>query len=168
MESFNQRNFLEAKERVEGVLIELPGHQEARQLLGQIDDALKVENQVGQFLAQAHEALDQGDAQEAANFVMMAQALDPHHSGIAPTLQEIYDRGGLPEQEPAAPEGAETVAFETSDAGVDGFAVQFVFPGFQQLPDFSDFPVGQPAGYVLIAFTGQGGPYLFVIQVISV
>jgi tetratricopeptide (TPR) repeat protein len=125
VESFNQRNFLEAKERVEKALIELPGHEEARQLLRQINDALKVENQVGQFLAQAREALDQGDAQEAANFVMMAQALDPHHSGIAPTLQEIYDRGGLPQQEAAAPDGAETVDFETSDAGADGFAVQF-------------------------------------------
>jgi tetratricopeptide (TPR) repeat protein len=125
VEEFNQRNFVEAKEKVEKVLIELPGHQEARQLLGQVTDALKVESQVGQFLAQAREALTQGDAQEAANFVMMAQALDPHHSGIAPTLQEINERGGLPQPGAAAPTGAETIAFETSDAGADGFSVQF-------------------------------------------
>jgi tetratricopeptide (TPR) repeat protein len=108
VEDFNQRNFIEAKEKVEKVLIELPGHQEARELLRQVEDALKVENQVGQFLAQAREALNQGDPQEAANFVMMAQALDPHHGGIASTLEEIHARGGVqpsPAAEPpAAPE----------------------------------------------------------------
>jgi tetratricopeptide (TPR) repeat protein len=120
VESFNQRSFLEAKSKVESVLLELPGHHDARQLLSQIEDALKVENQVGQFLAQAREALDRGDAQEAANFVMMAQALDPHHSGIAPTLQEIYAKGGVPEHaaaSPVPPNPADTVEFETSDAG---------------------------------------------------
>ncbi len=126
VESFNQRNFLEAKEKVEKVLIELPGHREARQLLGQITDALKVENQVGQFLAQAREALDHGDPQEAANFVMMAQALDPHHSGIAPTLQEIYERGGLQQEADASPAvGTDALAFETSDAGAEAFQVRF-------------------------------------------
>jgi tetratricopeptide (TPR) repeat protein len=127
VESFNQRSFLEAKGKVETVLLELPGHHDARQLLTQIEDALKVENQVGQFLAQAREALDRGDAQEAANFVMMAQALDPHHSGIAPTLQEIHATGGVPEQvtaSPAPPNPADTVEFETSDAGPVEFSVQ--------------------------------------------
>jgi tetratricopeptide (TPR) repeat protein len=121
VESFNERSFLEAKSKVEKVLLELPGHQDARQLLAQIDDALKVENQVGQFLAQAREALDSGDPQEAANFVMMAQALDPHHSGIAPALQEVYAaRGGPPQESVApAPGAADTVAFETSDQGLD-------------------------------------------------
>lgn len=125
VESFNQRSFLDAKAKVETVLLELPGHREARQLLAQIEDALKVENQVGQFLAQAREALDRGDAQEAANFVMMAQALDPHHSGIAPTLQEIYAKGGVPEQvaPAAAPNPADTVEFETSDTGPQDFAL---------------------------------------------
>jgi len=120
VESFNQRSFLEAKSKVETVLLELPGHHDARQLLAQIEDALKVENQVGQFLAQAREALDRGDPQEAANFVMMAQALDPHHSGIAPTLQEIYAKGGMPDQAAPAtapPNPADTVAFETTDSG---------------------------------------------------
>jgi tetratricopeptide (TPR) repeat protein len=126
VESFDQRSFLDAKNKVETVLLELPGHRDARQLLAQIEDALKVENQVGQFLAQAREALDRGDPQEAANFVMMAQALDPHHSGIAPTLQEIYAKGGMPQQaaaSPAPPNPADTVAFETSDSGPEKLAV---------------------------------------------
>ncbi len=95
VDDFNQRNFLDAKEKVERVLLELPGHQEARQLLVQLQDALKVETQVGQFLAQAREALDHGDPQEAANFVMMAQALDPHHRGISATLQDIHAASGI-------------------------------------------------------------------------
>ena len=102
VEAFNQRNFVDSKSMVERVLIELPGHQEARALLAQLEQALKVEHQVGQFLAQAREALAQGDAQEASNFVMMAQALDPHHSGIAATLQEIYAKGGLPQHDESA------------------------------------------------------------------
>ena len=133
VESFDQRNFLDAKSKVETVLLELPGHHEARLLLAQIEDALKVENQVGQFLAQAREALDQGDPQEAANFVMMAQALDPHHSGIAPTLQEIYAKGGVPAHagaSPAPPNPADTVEFETSDAGPE----EFVAPGAHPAP----------------------------------
>jgi tetratricopeptide (TPR) repeat protein len=126
VESFNQRNFLDAKAKVEQVLLELPGHEEARQLQRQIDDALKVEIQVGQFLAQAREALDQSDPQEAANFVMMAQALDPHHSGIAPTLQEIHAAGGVPDQRTVEqPSPVDTVAFETSDQGPEVFAAEF-------------------------------------------
>ncbi len=108
VDDFNQRNFLDAREKVEKVLLELPGHQEARQLLAQIQEALKVETQVGQFLTQAREALDRGDPQEAANFVMMAQALDPHHRGISATLQEIQVVSGarpetLPPPAAAAP-----------------------------------------------------------------
>jgi len=100
VEDFNNRNFITAKSKVERVLLELPGHQEARRLLGQLQQALKVEQQVGNFLLQAREALAIGDPQEAANFVLMAQALDPHHGGIASTLQEIYARSGEPQ--PAA------------------------------------------------------------------
>jgi len=95
VDDFNSREFLGAKEKVEKVLIDLPGHQEARDLRDQIDKALKIEGQVGQFLIQAREALAKGDPQEAANFVMMAQALDPHHTGIASTLKEIDETGGL-------------------------------------------------------------------------
>lgn len=95
VDDFNSREFLGAKEKVEKVLIDLPGHQEARDLRDQIDKALKIEGQVGQFLIQAREALGNGDPQEAANFVMMAQALDPHHTGIATTLKEIDQTGGL-------------------------------------------------------------------------
>jgi len=107
VDDFNSREFLGAKEKVEKVLIDLPGHQEARDLRDQIDKALKIEGQVGQFLIQAREALTKGDPQEAANFVMMAQALDPHHTGIASTLKEIDDTGGLAlsqEYQPEAPQ----------------------------------------------------------------
>jgi len=95
VDDFNSREFLGAKDKVEKVLMDLPGHQEARDLRDQIEKALKIESQVGQFLIQAREALGNGDPQEAANFVMMAQALDPHHTGIASTLKEIDDTGGL-------------------------------------------------------------------------
>ncbi len=123
VEDYNQRNFVAAKEKVEQVLLELPGHQDARQLLSQIQEALKVETQVAQFLAQAREALDQGDPQEGANFVMMAQALDPHHPGIEGTLQEIYATG-LPAAEPAVPEMDPGVSFDTVSED-DGFGVRF-------------------------------------------
>lgn len=102
VDDFNSREFISAKEKVEKVLIDLPGHQEARELRDQIDKALKIESQVGQFLIQAREALAGGDPQEAANFVMMAQALDPHHTGIASTLKEIDQTGGLAFSQEAA------------------------------------------------------------------
>jgi|GEM_PF-1956679 len=107
VEDFNNRDFIAAKSKVERVLLELPGHQEARRLLNQLQESLKVEQQVGQFLIQAREALANGDPQEAANFVLMAQALDPHHGGIASTLHEIYARSGGPPADgpPARPAG---------------------------------------------------------------
>ncbi len=95
VEEFNQHNYLEAKEKIEKILIDLPGHQEARALASQVDDALKMTIQVGQFLAQAREALAEKRPQDAANFVLMAQALDPHHSGIEATLAEIHRSGGV-------------------------------------------------------------------------
>lgn len=104
VEDFNERRFLQAKEKVERVLIDLPGHSEARQLLGQIQDSLKVEAQVGQYLTQARDALDRQDPEEAANFVMMAQAIDPHHPGIDSALHEIRESGvQLPPPEAPAP-----------------------------------------------------------------
>lgn len=97
VEDFNERRFLEAREKVNKVLLDLPGHPEARQLLKQIETALKSESQVAQYLTQAREALDAGDGEEAANFVMMAQAVDPHHPGISAALAEIRDAGiGVP------------------------------------------------------------------------
>lgn len=102
VEDFNNRNFIAAKSKVEKVLLELPGHQEARRLLDQLQQSLKVEHQVGQFLTQAREALAIGDPQEAANFVLMAQALDPHHSGIASTLHEIYASNGTGQADASA------------------------------------------------------------------
>lgn len=124
VDDFNQRNFLDAKEKVERVLLELPGHQDARQLLVQVQDALKVETQVGQFLAQAREALDRGDPQEAANFVMMAQALDPHHRGISATLQEIHATSGGALADTARPEAPPVEDFDVSFEPVDDDLVQ--------------------------------------------
>jgi tetratricopeptide (TPR) repeat protein len=108
MEDFNNRDFDAARAKVEQVLLDLPGHEEARGLLGQIDAATKGASQVSQFLARAREALANGDSQEAANFVMMAQALDPHHSDIAATITAI-ERGGDVSLEQAgfAPDGTQ-------------------------------------------------------------
>jgi len=120
VELFSERHFLEAKEVAEGVLRELPGHQEARQLLAQIQEALKLEAQVAGFLTQAREALDRGEGQEAANFVMMAQALDPNHPGISPMLAEL--QSAAPQvaaeppptaEEPPGTDGDFDIRFET-------------------------------------------------------
>ena len=95
MEDFNNRDFEAAKEKVEQVILDLPGHEEARDLLRQIEEATKGDNQVALFLSQARDALNDGNSQEAANFVMMAQALDPHHRDIAPTIAEINSSGDM-------------------------------------------------------------------------
>ncbi len=124
VEDFNQRAFASAQAKVEQVLLELPGHPEARQLLAQVREALKVENQVAQFLTQAQEALDGGDPQEAANFVMMAQALDPHHPGIEHALGEIYAAGGATQEASGGVGDGDGGGFRPP-AGDDGFAVRF-------------------------------------------
>lgn len=163
VEDFERRNFVGAKDKVEKVLLELPGHGEARQLLAQITQALKVETQVGQFLTQAREALDQGDPQEAANFVMMAQALDPHHAGIQATLQDIYAVSGATASVPetpvadaadmapdeAFPSNAFAVSFEESAepaAGPPGFGASSspATPGFGSSPE--GFDQAPPSG----------------------
>ena len=113
VEDYNSRRYFDAKEKVEKVLQDLPGHQEARQLLRQIDASVKVESQVAHFLLQARETFDGGDPQEAANFVMMAQALDPHHPGISAMLAEINAAGGG-EQAAAGQEVAD-LSFEPVD-----------------------------------------------------
>ncbi len=95
VEAFNERDFASAREKVEQVLLDLPGHQEARQLLHEIEQATKGDTQVHSYLEQAQAALDAGDSQEAANFVMMAQALDPHHAGIAEVLARIEGSGDV-------------------------------------------------------------------------
>jgi hypothetical protein len=136
VDDFNARDFLAAKHKVEQVLIDLPGHQEARELRDQVDKALKIENQVGQFLVQAREALGKGDPQEAANFVMMAQALDPHHTGIATTLKEIDQTGGLAfaQNIPGAPvqpqpfDGAQTVPPQRAAAPGESMATEPLAP----------------------------------------
>jgi tetratricopeptide (TPR) repeat protein len=125
VEDFNNRDFEGARSKVEQVLLDLPGHEEARNLLGQIDAATKGESQVGQFLAQAREALALGDSQEAANFVMMAQALDPHHRDIASTIAEIEKSSDMSaSQTEIVPEtvAGEEVSFAAADEGVPDFA----------------------------------------------
>ncbi len=141
VEDFNNRNFESAKARVEQVLLDLPGHREARQLLGEIQEALKAEAQVSQYLAQARQALDQNDPQEAANFVMMAQALDPHHEGIAATLTEINQKSGpsRSETEPAAPVAASgAVEFDSFDDNPPSFgeatSEEGLFAGEPEVP----------------------------------
>jgi tetratricopeptide (TPR) repeat protein len=144
VDDFNSREFLGAKEKVEKVLIDLPGHQEARELRDQIDKALKIENQVGQFLVQAREALAKGDPQEAANFVMMAQALDPHHTGIATTLAEIDETGGLAlaHQSPDAP--SQPAPTDAPPAGPADTTEQPIQPGPRPEPPAEelDTPLG--------------------------
>ena len=135
VEDFNNRDFVAAKSKVERVLLELPGHQEARRLLNQLQESLKVEQQVGQFLTQAREALAIGDPQEAANFVLMAQALDPHHSGIASTLHEIYaSSGNAPADASAArpphrPPGSHAATAPVTAGAEHSFAIADGIPG---------------------------------------
>ncbi len=125
VEDFNNRDFEGARSKVEQVLLDLPGHEEARNLLGQIEGAVKGESQVGQFLAQARETLARGDAGEAANFVMMAQALDPHHHDIAATIAEI-EKSGDPSQSQAPPvptmEAEDEVSFAPTDEAAPDFS----------------------------------------------
>jgi len=129
VDDFNERRFHKAREKVEQVLRELPGHKEARNLLTQIENALKTEAQVGQYLVQSREALDRGEPEEAANFVMMAQALDPHHPGIATLLKALEEAGAFVQQEPLQPAGPteeppgqyETRDFGQPPPGEDGF-----------------------------------------------
>jgi tetratricopeptide (TPR) repeat protein len=125
VEDFNSRDFEGARSKVEQVLLDLPGHEEARNLLGQIEAAAKGESQVGQFLAQARETLARGDSGEAANFVMMAQALDPHHRDIAATIAEIEKSGDVSQsQAPLAPttEAEEEISFAPTDGAAPDFS----------------------------------------------
>jgi tetratricopeptide (TPR) repeat protein len=125
VEDFNNRDFEGARSKVEQVLLDLPGHEEARNLLGQIEAAAKGDSQVGQFLAQARETLARGDAGEAANFVMMAQALDPHHHDIATTIAEIEKSGDTSQsQAPPVPtmEAEDEVSFAPTDEAAPDFS----------------------------------------------
>jgi tetratricopeptide (TPR) repeat protein len=125
VEDFNNRDFSAARQKVEQVLLDLPGHQEARQLLREIEGATKGDTQVTNFLDQARDALRAGNSQEAANFVMMAQALDPHHKDIAATLAEIEAAGGM---------SLEQAGFTPDDAGVTGGDFE---PPVDDPPDFA-------------------------------
>ncbi|MCW8983882.1 MAG: hypothetical protein OQK55_00955 [Thermoanaerobaculales bacterium] len=119
VEMYDERDFEGARAKVDQVLLDLPGHEEARFLLSQIEEATKGSSQVGQFLQQARDALARGDSQEAANFVMMAQALDPHHSGIAATIALIEQGGEVSlEQAGFAEEAQETPATSSASDAV--------------------------------------------------
>jgi len=125
VEDFNNRDFEGARSKVDQVLLDLPGHEEARNLLGQIEAAVKGESQVGQFLAQARETLARGDSGEAANFVMMAQALDPHHRDIAATIAEIEKSGDMSQsQAPLVPttEAEDEISFAPTDEAAPDFS----------------------------------------------
>ena len=132
VEMYDERDFEGAREKVDQVLLDLPGHEEARFLLSQIEDATKGSSQVGQFLQKAREALARDDSQEAANFVMMAQALDPHHSEIVETIALIEQGGdvsleqaGFSEEEPEPPAVSgepDAVGFEPATGSSDLFS----------------------------------------------
>ena len=132
VEMYDERDFEGARAKVDQVLLDLPGHEEARFLLSQIEEATKGSSQVGKFLQQARDALARGDSQEAANFVMMAQALDPHHSEIATTIA-LIDQGGEVSLEqagfatedqvsPADSSEPEAVGFEPATGSSDLFS----------------------------------------------
>ena len=121
VEMYDERNFEGARAKVEQVLLDLPGHEEARFLLSQLENTTKDSSQVGQFLQQARDALARGDSQEAANFVMMAQALDPHHSEIAQTIALIEQAGNVSlEQAGFAGEEQEAPA-DSGEPDIGGF-----------------------------------------------
>jgi len=132
VEMYDERDFEGARAKVDQVLLDLPGHEEARFLLSQIEDATKGSSQVGQFLQQARDALARGDSQEAANFVMMAQALDPHHGEIAETIALIEQGGEVSleqagfaeegQESPADPGEPEAVGFEPAVGSSDLFS----------------------------------------------
>ncbi len=129
VEDFNDRRFDAARVNALRVIGELPGHPEARALLSQIDDAVKRSNQVEQYLGRAREALGGGDAQGAAEFVMMAQALDPHHPGISDALATLEQASQR--QPPASPPPLHEEAQEAAPVEVEpepedgGFSFSF-------------------------------------------
>jgi len=124
MEDFNSRDFDAAKAKIEQVLLDLPGHEDARDLLRQIEEATKGESQVNSYLSQARDALALGNSQEAANFVMMAQTLDPHHRDIAQTIAAIDKSGDISTEQAGfspAEEAAEEGLFGSEEAGPPAF-----------------------------------------------
>jgi tetratricopeptide (TPR) repeat protein len=121
VEMYDERDFEGARAKVDQVLLDLPGHEEARFLLSQIEDATKGSSQVGQFLQQARDALARGDSQEAANFVMMAQALDPHHREIAETIALIEQGGDVSLEQAGFAEEDQEAPADSGEPGAVGF-----------------------------------------------
>ena len=133
VEAYDERDFEGARARVDQVLLDLPGHEEARFLLSQIEEATKGESQVSQFLQKARDALEGGDSQEAANFVMMAQALDPDHSEIAKTIALIEQGGEVSLEQAGFAQEDEGESLASDEPDVGGFA-----PSVESSELFSD------------------------------
>ncbi len=127
VDDFNARSFVEAREKVQRVLMDIPGHAEARELLKQIDEALEKETLIGDLLARSRESLDGGDIQHSAELVMDAQALDPHHPGIQAALEELEEhRSRQPGPSPVGPaDDAQDAGFTTIAGDADD--LQFAF-----------------------------------------
>ncbi len=134
-----------------------------------MNNATQGGSQISGFLAQARDALAKGQSQEAANFVMMAQALDPHHPEIAPTLAEIEQGSDMSMSQAGfsqdgAAEPAEPVAFESTADAVDFSAASDaadLFEGADLLPppeeaEFGDGSVPDFAPAETRSF-GRGG-----------
>lgn len=150
VDDFNDRRFPEARDKVQAVLRELPGNQEARRLLSQIDHALETEAQIGGLLSRVHQNLAKGKAGEAADLLMKAQAIDPEHPGIAPLLHQIQAAAPAAKQPAPAPGASSTQAAETENRPGERPSppVEFSFPpegdsgpgakageGFETLPE---------------------------------
>ncbi|KDA53355.1 hypothetical protein EG19_06290 [Thermoanaerobaculum aquaticum] len=99
-----ERNFSRAAELAQGVLRELPGHQEARSLLQQAQTAQKAQSEVATQLARARQALAAGLVEEAKGFLALVRGIAPDH----PELAEL--EGLMASQTPGE---AAMVEFET-------------------------------------------------------
>ena len=158
VDDFNDRRFPEAKEQVQAVLRELPGNQEARRLLAQIDHALQTEAQIGEFLSHAQQNLAQGKPGRAAELLMKAQAVDPQHPGIAPLLHQIQAVAPAAVEQaappPAPPSPPPTQAGETGKAPIESppQPIEFSFsteadsggPSVKAAEGFETLPEGAP------------------------
>ncbi len=159
VDDFNERRLTEARNKVEAVLRELPGSQEARRLLAQIDQALKTEANIGELLTRAHQDLAAGRAGQAAELVMKAQAIDPDHPGIAPLLHEIQamaPAGGQPPLAPVPPASSDRSGFTPDQPQSVEFAVPEAGDGVHNVPatgGFETLPEGAPLFGDAEAFT---------------
>ena len=107
VEMYDERDFEGAREKVDQVLLDLPGHE------------------------------------EAANFVMMAQALDPHHKEIAETIALIEQSGEVSlEQAGFAPEDEELLSADDQPEAV-GFEPAAEPSDLFSAPEHDVPPIGE-------------------------